>query len=231
MVSGMFALLPLFGVWLLAVVTPGPDFLVTVQYATRRSRRLGMLVGLGVASGILVWATGSMLGLSVLFARLSWLYDIVRFAGAAYLVYLGVRTLWSARRRNGGAARDVDPPEVDPVHADALPADPPLAVTSETGPGALRAWRVGFLTNISNPKAAAFFSSLLGALMPVQTGGALRVLVVAVLVCITLAWYTLVSALFGLAPVARLYRRARRWIDRVMAAVLIALGARLALDR
>ena len=209
----MLALLPLFGVWLLAVMTPGPDFLVVVQHATTRSRRHGIAVGAGVACGIVIWASGSMLGLSVLFARLSWMYDIVRFAGAAYLVYLGVRTLWSSwrRRRDTGAA---------PVAAPVRP---------EGGVG--RAWRVGFLTNIGNPKAAAFFGSLLGALLPAHTGPLLRVVVMVVMVGISLAWYTAVAALFGLAPVARVYRRARRWIDRVTAAVLIALGARLAIDR
>jgi threonine efflux protein len=207
----MLALLPLFGVWLLAVVTPGPDFLVVVQHATARSRRHGIAVGAGIACGIVVWASGSMLGLSVLLARLSWMYDIVRFAGAGYLVYLGIRTLWSSwRRRDAGRA-------------------PLRAIRPEGGAG--RAWRVGFLTNIGNPKAAAFFGSLLGAFLPAHTGPLLRVAVVAVMVGITFAWYMAVAALFGLAPVARVYRRARRWIDRVTAAVLIALGARLVIDR
>jgi threonine efflux protein len=210
----MLALLPLFGVWLLATLTPGPDFLVTVQYASARSRRHGIAVGLGVTSGIVVWASGSMLGLSVLLARVSWLYDIVRFAGAAYLIYLGVRTLWGTWRHHRAT------PEV------------PMPVT-EVRPGgsAWRAWRVGFLTNIGNPKAAAFFGSLIGAFLPAQTGPALRIVVVAVMVGITVTWFITVAVLFGLAPVARLYRRARRWIDRVMATVLIALGARLAIDR
>jgi threonine efflux protein len=208
----MLALLPLFGVWLLAVMTPGPDFLVVVQHATARSRRHGIAAGTGVACGIVIWASGSMLGLSVLLARLSWMYDIVRFAGAAYLVYLGVRTLWSSWRRR-----------------EAAPG--PSARTVRPEGGVWRAWRVGFLTNIGNPKAAAFFGSLLGAFLPAHTGPPLRVIVVAVMVGVTFAWYTAVAALFGLAPVARVYRRARRWIDRVMAAVLIALGARLAIDR
>jgi RhtB (resistance to homoserine/threonine) family protein len=206
----VLALLPLLGLWLLCVVSPGPDFLVTVQYSTSRSRRHGMMVALGVSSAILIWATGSMLGLAVLLARLSWLYDIVRYLGAAYLLYLGMRTLWSARRRRGVPDR-------------ALPAAPRTSLG--------RAWRVGFLTNLSNPKAAAFFGSLLGSLMPAHAGAPLRVLAVSMIVTIVVTWYLLVATLFGLAPVARGYRRARRWIDRVMAAVLIALGGRLALER
>src|SRR3954451_9895286 len=109
----MVALLPLLGLWMLSVLTPGPDFVVIVQYATSRSRRHGALVAVGSCSSILLWATGSMLGLSVLLTRLSWLYEIVRLAGAAYLVYLGARTLWSTRRaarRDGGTPAGTDAP-------------------------------------------------------------------------------------------------------------------------
>jgi threonine/homoserine/homoserine lactone efflux protein len=204
-------LLPLFGVWLIVVVSPGPDFLVTVQQATSRSRRHGIVTGLGVCSGLVIWSAGSMVGLSVLFARLSWLYDIVRYAGAAYLVYLGVRTLWSTRRDGGGMRVAPQPPV-------------------RTG-GLWRAWRIGFLTDIGNPKAAAFFGSLFGALLPAGTGPAVRIAVVAGIVGLATAWYVAVAVLFGLGPVATLYRRARRWIERVMATLLIALGGRLALDR
>ncbi len=208
---GMLRLLPLFVVWLVVVLSPGPDFLVTVQQATSRSRRHGILAGLGVCGGLVIWSTGAMVGLSVLFARLSWLYDVVRYAGAAYLVYLGVRTFWSNRRSDGGTQPVPEPP---------------------TRPGGMwRAWRTGFLTDIGNPKPAAFFSSLFGALLPAGTGPAGRIAVVAGIVGLAAAWYVSVAVLFGLGPVATLYRRARRWIERVMAALLIAFGGRLALDR
>jgi threonine efflux protein len=203
----VLVLLPVLGVWLLAVLSPGPDFLVIVQYATSRSRRHGIVAGLGVISAMTVWATGSLVGLSVLFARLSWLYDMVRLAGAAYLIYLGLRMLLA--KSSHGASPAVRQP----------------------GNRLWRAWRDGFLTNLGNPKAAAFFGSLLGALMPAHAGVGLKVAVVPLIVGMAAGWYTIVATLFGLAPVARVYRRARRWIDRVMAALLIALGGRLAVDR
>jgi threonine efflux protein len=210
----MVALLPLLGVWMLSVLTPGPDFVVIVQYATSRSRRHGALVAVGSCSSILLWATGSMLGLSVLLTRLSWLYEIVRLGGAAYLVYLGARTLWSSRR---AARRDGDAPVGT------------AAPTLDTRP--LRAWRVGFLTNAANPKAVVFFGSLFGALLPHDLSFGMRATVLVAIVTMPLCWYLTVATLFGSAPVARLYRRVRRWIDRVTATVLILLGGRLALDR
>jgi threonine/homoserine/homoserine lactone efflux protein len=219
----MWGLFPLLGVWCLAVVTPGPDFVVVVQAATSRSRRHGAMTATGVSCAILLWATGSMVGLSVLLARLSWLYDVVRLAGAGYLVVLGVRTLWSSRR--AGRSEVADPrASGDPGRV----RDPGERRVSG---GLLRSWRAGFLTNAGNPKAVVFFGSLMGALLPARASAGERIVVIALIVTVAWMWYLLVAALFGAAPVARVYRRVRRWVDRVTAAVLIVLGGRLALDR
>ncbi len=240
----MSAMLPLLGIWLLVVLSPGPDFLVTVHYATARSRRHGLLVGLGVTAGILVWIAGSMLGLAVLLARLSWLYHLVRLVGAAYLAYLGIRMLWStwARRRSTAPEGDAVPREV-PAGPPSSGATSPASATSSasaTSPagapvpgrnGLVRAWRVGFLTNIANPKAVAFFGSLFGALLPRHVDVALRVELGAVMLAMVATWYTCVALLFGLPLVVRVYRRARRWIDRTVAVVLISLAGRLAIER
>nr|BFE52636.1 threonine export protein RhtC [Saccharothrix mutabilis subsp. capreolus] len=209
MVSDVLSYLPLFAVWCLAVVSPGPDMLVVAQQATTRSRRHGVVTGLGVASAIAVWAVASMLGLSVLLARVGWLYDVVRLAGAAYLVYLGARALWSSRRTEVAV---VEPVDATPVSA-------------------ARAWRIGFLTNIGNPKAAVFFGSLFGALLPADTATPGRVAVVAGMVALAAAWFSLVATLFGLPRVVEVYRRGRRWVDRVTGIAFVALGGRLALDR
>mgnify|MGYP003423279738 CR=1 FL=1 len=221
----MVTLLPLFGVWLLAVISPGPDFLVTVRSATARSRRHGIMTGLGVSVAILVWATASMLGLSVLLVRISWIYDTIRWVGAAYLVYLGVRMLWAGWRRE---------PATDPASGSGA-SGAPVARGGPAAPGRSvglwRAWRTGFLTNIGNPKAAVFFGSLLGALLPADSSAPVRVAVVAVMVAIAAGWFTAVAVLFGMSPVVRGYRRVRRWTDRVMAVALIALGGRLAVER
>src|SRR5690242_2808915 len=175
---------------MLSVLTPGPDFVVIVQYATSRSRRHGALVALGSCTSILLWAAGSMLGLSVLLTRLSWLYETVRLAGAAYLVYLGARTLWSTRH---AGRRDAEQPAADPVRQEPTPL--------------FRAWRAGFLTNAANPKAVAFFGSLFGALLPHDLSAGMRAAVLAAIVAMPLCWYLTVATMFGSAPVVRVYRR------------------------
>lgn len=211
-------LLTLVGVWFLAVITPGPDFVVIVRYATAESRWHGVLTAVGSNCSIFLWAAGSMLGLSVVLSRMSWLYESIRLAGAAYLIYLGVRTLWTARK-SSTAAED----------------DPATSLTGRrTGSSTvslLRAWRAGFLTNAANPKAVVFFGSLLGALLPPQPSASLQVAALVGIVGTSLFWYVLVATLFGSGPVVRVYRLIRLWVDRVTATILIGLGVRLAGDR
>jgi len=203
-------LLPLFIAWSLALLIPGPDFLVTVRYATSRSRRDGALVGLGVTSAMAVWTSTSMFGLVALLSRVSWLYDFVRLAGALYLAYLGVQSLLSSRR-----AAPTDSAEPREVIA--------------AGP-AWRVWRVGFLTNIGNPKAAAFFGSLFSALLPAHPAVWMQGTAVAVMLAMAACWFTVVVVLFSLPAVTRVYRRAKRVVDAVTGCVFVALAGRLATE-
>jgi threonine efflux protein len=200
-------LLVLVGVWALAVISPGPDFAATVQYATARSRRDGVLVALGITSALSIWIIGSMVGLGVVLARMSWLVEIIRTVGALYLVYLGIRTILHAH------------------HPATLASNKPVAK-----PG-FSAWRMGFLTNIGNPKAVAFFSSLFVVLLPANPPLWVQAASVVLMLLIAACWFCVVAYLFSLGPVTNAYRRAKRWIDYITGGIFVVLGIRLAVER
>jgi threonine efflux protein len=200
-------LLALAGVWAIVVISPGPNFVATVHHAVSYSRRDGLLVVLGIAAGTTIWATVSVVGLGVLFAHVSWLVEVIRTIGAIYLTYLGGKMIWQAARQKVVAE--------------------PSAVAPRRGP----AWRVGFLTDISNPKAAAFFGSLFSVFLPAYAPLWLQVASVVVVVLIAACWYSVVACFFSLEPVARGYRRVKKWIDYVTGGVLVALGVRLAVSK
>ena len=201
-------LLALAGVWAIFVISPGPDFVATVHHAVSRSRRNGLQVALGIATSTAIWVIVSMIGLGVLFARFSWLIEIIRTVGALYLAYLGVKMIWNARRQK---------------HSLDMQAEPSSRRVSS--------WRVGFLTDISNPKAAAFFGSLFALILPASPPLWLQVASIVIVVMIAASWYGVVACLFSLEPVARAYRRAKKWIDYITGGVLVALGIRLAISK
>jgi len=75
------SMITLAGIWFLVVTIPGPNFLVVTRFSMSDSRKSGLVIALGVSTGAGVWATASLIGLSVLFNRATWLYDTIRFIG------------------------------------------------------------------------------------------------------------------------------------------------------
>ncbi|MFJ4536844.1 LysE family translocator [Streptomyces tibetensis] len=141
-------LLGFLGVVLVAYVVPGPDFLVVVRSAAEDPAK-GRAAALGAQTGLCVHMLAAAAGLSVIATRSPVVYDGIRLMGAAYLVYLGVRAVLTARR----TARERH-------HANEAPSD----ALEEGGPahGCLRSgFTQGLLTNVLNPKAALFFLSVL----------------------------------------------------------------------
>ena len=97
-------------------------------------------------------------------------------------------------------------------------------------PRRLPSWLVGFLTNIGNAKALAFFTSIFALLLPANPPLWLDAAILVGMVGISAGWFSLVALLFSLGPVARAYRRAQRWIDAITGGVFVALGLKLATD-
>ena len=205
------SLVTILGVWLVTVVSPGPNFLATAYTATAQSRRLGLLVCLGIAVGTTIWATASLLGLGLLFRSTAWLYQVVKLAGGLYLIYLGARLLISAGWRGRGPAVAVAP---------RLPALSPA-----------RAFRRGLIVDLGNPKAAVFFTSLFAVTVPPDAPLWFQALIVVAVVAMAGGWYALVACLVSLRPVAAAFERAKRAVACVTGAAFVALGARLAADR
>jgi threonine efflux protein len=199
-------LLVLAGVWILVVMSPGPDFVVTMSRAAR-SRRAGLAAAAGIVLGTAIWASASAVGLGIVLAHYRWIAEVLRLLGAAYLGWLGARMIRHARSELPQAA-DVDGP-----------------------PRLGRAFRAGLLTDLGNPKAAVFWTSLFAAVLPPAAPASVRVAAIVVAVSVAAAWYAAVACAFSLTVVSDAYRRAKAWADRVTGGVLISLAARLAIER
>ena len=93
MTSSHTVLLSVVGIWTLAVITPGPNFLLTVQTAVARSRSAALWSVLGTSCGTAIWGLSGFFGITLLFRTAPWLYGALKLLGGAYLIYLGVRLL------------------------------------------------------------------------------------------------------------------------------------------
>ncbi|NQD38185.1 LysE family translocator [Permianibacter sp. IMCC34836] len=189
---------------LLAVISPGPDFLMTVRQSVRFGFRTGSITAVGIGTGILVHVFYTVLGIAILLRDNPQLFQLVRYAGAAYLLWLGWKCLHS------GAMATMD-------------------VSGNGGdmPSSLQAFRTGFLTNALNPKATLFFLALFTSIVsrstpwPVQLAYGLWMLVV------TALWFVLVAWVMVRPPVRAMFLRAGVWFDRILGVLLWLLAARL----
>jgi len=199
-------LLSVAALWALAVVSPGPNFLVTARLAIARSRRAGLGAVSGIALGTMLWAAAGCFGVRTLFIAAPWLYALIKTVGAMYLLCVGAQLLWRSRRQN----RPV------PVAAEALPKLSPL--------------QLGLLTTLANPRSAVSVASIFATAMPAHPSLALSVTVMMLMVTMSVTWYTVIACLFAVPFLAGSYQRFRRWIDRVAGACLVLFGLRLAVE-
>ncbi|MFF4575585.1 LysE family translocator [Streptomyces sp. NPDC001410] len=188
------------------VAMPGADFTVVVRNALV-SRRAGAVCGLGIAGGLLVHTTLAVAGVAAVLVAVPALFRALQLLGGAYVLQLGVRTLWSLRRpATATASVEAAPPVAHPL-------------------------RQGFVTNVLNPKASLTFLSLLPQFVPSGDSALPRTLLLALIVCtLALAWFQVVALLVD--RLGRWLRRPRaaRMLQAGTGAVLTVLGAALLLE-
>ena len=199
--------------WLLNL-TPGPDVLYIVRHAMRQGVRAGMVAALGIVSGCFVHVLAAALGVGALLAASATAFTRLKWAGAAYLVWMGVKLLLA----RGGAA---DGLAASHVPGDAAQAPLPLG----------QIWRQGFLTNVLNPKVALFFLAFVPQFIDPHSEHKLLAFVLLGLI------FNLNSLPinFGYAWLAAwasrrlaLVQHALRWMDRAAGLMFIGFDAKLA---
>ena len=195
------------GVSLLVICTPGQDTALTIRNTLAGDRRTGSATALGVSAGQAIWTLATSAGLSVVLMASAPLFIAIRLAGAAYLVYLGLRSVLNA----------VSHRDMQGVESASLG----LRISSRT------AFVQGFLSNLSNAKMVAFFISLLPPFAGPHPSFALLLALGFNFCLLTLLW--LVAYAFAVERMGRWLRRSavRRAMDGLLGAVLVALGVRV----
>jgi threonine/homoserine/homoserine lactone efflux protein len=197
------------GVSALVIVTPGQDTALTIRNTLAGDRVGGVFTAVGVSTGQATWALATSLGIGALLLASEPVFTAIEVIGSVYLALLGARAIYDALRSPRQYA--------------------PAATADTSGRLApLTACRQGLLSNLSNPKMALFFTSLLPQFAHSFSGLLALGLAFSVM---TLAWLTAYSFAVGKAKAVLRRPRVQRTIEATMGLALIALGARLVAER
>jgi threonine/homoserine/homoserine lactone efflux protein len=196
----------------LLIMTPGPDTALVTRHALLAGRRAAFFTTLGIGMGSIIWALASLLGIAALLERSVVAFTIWKFVGAAYLGYIGLRSLVATFRVRRQAAVTI-------------PAPPAKQ------PGEWLALRQGLLNNLLNPKAGAIFATALPQFISPGDPPLRLLLMMLAYEAILLNWLALYGYLVSRAGQSRFGTRVRKVLQGVTGVVLIALSVRLAFEQ
>jgi len=175
-----------------------------MKTAIGQNRRSALFAALGTSTGTILWGLSGFFGIALLFKTAPWIYLSLKLLGGTYLIYLGLKLIISNTRPGFN-------------HSVSFP----------TNIDSIQGYKLGLLTNLSNPKTAAFVTSLFAATMPSDAPFWLGFMSVALMSLISILWYTSVAYVFSLDRFRRLYLNSRIWIERFAGAIFIGFGMKL----
>lgn len=203
----MYEFLGLMAVFSIMIVSPGADFAIVVRQSIVHGRRSAIMTSLGIGSSLLFHISYTVLGLGLLVSKSLLLFGLLKWAGAAYLVYLGIKAL---------RAPAMEAP------ADVVENIPQKRISDG------RSFLMGFVTNALNPKAVLFFLSLFSALVSHETPVLIQASYGVFMAIALIAWFVAVSTFFTIQSVRDRFISWGKWFNRVTGMVFIGLGIKLA---
>ncbi|QLE84845.1 LysE family translocator [Shewanella sp. Scap07] len=191
---------------LLIVISPGADFVLVLKNSVNQGRKAGVLTAIGVSLAIGVHISYSMLGVSYLISQNELVFSVVRYAGAAYLIYLGLASIFSASA------------ELEPV------------AVGKKGINALHCLTQGFLCNVLNPKTMLFFFSIFTQVISSDTSNQHLALTYGLYMCVLHGlWFGTVATVFTSKTLQKHLLRIKKRLNQVCGAGLVTFGAVLAI--
>ena len=190
---------------LLAVISPGPDFIMAVRNSLTYSRKTGIWTAIGFGGGIAVHIFYSLAGLALIMSKSILLFNAIKFLGAGYLIYIGLKSFFSKSSKI----------ELTEHH-------------KKEDISRFSAVKIGFLTNVLNPKATLFFLSLFTLVISPETPLPIMGIMSAIMITNTILWFSLVAIFLSQNQIRSIFERFQNVFNKSLGVVLIAIGIKVA---
>ena len=191
----------------IGLMSPGPDFVMCVKNSLTYSRKTGIYTAIGFSLGIIVHIAYCLAGLAIVISQSILLFNIIKLLGAGYLIYIGIKSLTS------------DSANID-IHAD-----------KKEDISAFKAIKMGFLTNILNPKATMFFLGMFTLVIQPDTPALILAVASVLMVLSTALWFSLVAIFLTQPRIQKVFEKIQGFVNKTFGALLVALGLKIALTK
>lgn len=192
---------------LLAAMSPGPDFVMAVRNSLTYSRKTGIWTAVGFAFGILIHIFYCIAGLALIISKSILIFNTIKIFGALYLIYIGIKSIMS-RGSNIEIKEEIKKADIS----------------------AFQAWRIGFFTNVLNPKATLYFLSLFTFVIKPETSGSTLTILTVIMFLEQAAWFSLVAIFFTHKKVVGVFNKFQSTFNKIFGGLLVALGIKVALS-
>lgn len=201
----------LMAIFSFVIVSPGADLAMVIRQSVVHGRRAAILTSLGVGTSLMFHMTYTILGLGLIISQSILLFNIVKWLGVAYLVYIGISALRAGKTD---------------VNAMAI-----SGADDRKRQSSAKAFLLGFMANALNPKPVFFFLSVFSSVVSHDTPDSVKFVYGLVMASGLIAWFVGVSFFMTTARMRAAFSRASKWIDRVSGVVFIAFGLKLATEK
>lgn len=191
----------------LGMISPGPDFFLVIKNAARYPRLAALMTSAGVVCGVITHMSYCVAGLAVVITQTPWLFDLLKYVGAAYLIWVGIQALFS-RTNSKMNLENIAPQQVT----------------------LRKAFVQGYLCNLLNPKATLFFLAMFTQVLQINSTLSEKLGYASIIVGLSVIWWPMLVILIQSGPVRRGLAKAQKLIDKLLGGVLIALGIKVALS-
>ncbi|MGP1319721.1 LysE family translocator [Serratia sp. CY37345] len=195
------------GIAALGMLSPGPDFFLVIKNAARYPRLAAMMTAFGVICGVATHMSYCVAGLAVVITTTPWLFNLLKYAGAVYLVWIGIQALLS---RGGGKMN--------------------VSNLSQQQVSLKSAFAQGYLCNLLNPKATLFFLAVFTQVLQIDSGLGDKLWYAGIILGLSVIWWPLLVFLIQSGPVRRGLEKTQKIVDKLLGGMLIALGIKVALS-
>jgi RhtB (resistance to homoserine/threonine) family protein len=207
----LLELAALMAIFSFGIVAPGADTAMVMRQAIVHGRRAAILTSFGIGTSLMFHVGYTILGLGLVISQSIMLFNLIKWAGVAYLIYIGIQAL-----RSGSSSLDVPAPEDKP---------------DSSRQSAVKGFALGFMANALNPKPVFFFLSIFSTVVAHDTPASVKFGYGLVMAICLIAWFVAMSFALTVPRMRALFQRSSKWINRASGVVFIAFGLKLAVQK